>query len=64
MLKNGKNLLILGLARQGKALARFAAGVGATVTVSDLGCEESLRPVMNELADLKIEYVLGKHPLS
>ncbi|MFK7804119.1 MAG: UDP-N-acetylmuramoyl-L-alanine--D-glutamate ligase, partial [Anaerolineae bacterium] len=60
----GKNLLILGLARQGKALARFAAGVGATVTVSDLGSEESLRPVMNDLADLKIEYVLGKHPLS
>jgi UDP-N-acetylmuramoylalanine-D-glutamate ligase len=32
----GKTLLILGLARQGKALARFAAGVGAKVIVSDL----------------------------
>ena len=32
----GKRLVILGLARQGVALARYAAGAGATVVVSDL----------------------------
>jgi len=32
---NGKRLVILGMARQGTALARFAVGVGAYVTISD-----------------------------
>jgi UDP-N-acetylmuramoylalanine--D-glutamate ligase len=59
----GKRLLILGLARQGKALARFAAGVGAQVVVSDLRPAEQLPAEMAELADLEIEYVLGEHPM-
>ena len=33
---NGKRLVILGMARQGTALARFAVGAGALVTLSDL----------------------------
>jgi UDP-N-acetylmuramoylalanine--D-glutamate ligase len=59
----GKRLLILGLARQGKALARFAAGVGARVVVSDLRPAALLQAEMAELADLQIEYVLGEHPM-
>jgi UDP-N-acetylmuramoylalanine--D-glutamate ligase len=59
----GKRLLILGLARQGKALARFAAGVGARVVVSDLRSAALLQAEMAELADLQIEYVLGEHPM-
>ncbi len=61
---NGKKLLILGLARQGKALARFAANAQASVTVSDLGDAQSLRSDLAEIADLKIETVLGHHPLT
>ena len=61
---NGKKLLILGFARQGKALARFAAEAGATVTVSDFASAEQLKAQIDELADLKIEYVLGHHPLT
>lgn len=60
----GKRLLILGLARQGKALARFAVGVGAQVTVSDLRPAANLQAEMAELTDLQIEYVLGEHPMA
>jgi UDP-N-acetylmuramoylalanine--D-glutamate ligase len=60
----GKRLLILGLARQGKALARFAVNVGAQVVVSDLRPATALQAEMAELSDLEIEYVLGEHPMS
>ncbi len=60
----GKHLLILGLARQGMALARFAVSVGAKVTVSDLRLAEQLHANLSELADCPIAYVLGEHPLS
>ena len=60
----GKNIVILGLARQGTALARFAAEVGATVTVSDLRSPEKLAQTLAEMSDLKINFVLGEHPMS
>ena len=60
----GKRLLMLGLARQGKALARFAASVGAEVVVSDMRSAEQLADITAELADLPIEFVLGGHPLT
>jgi len=60
----GKRLVILGLARQGRALARFAAGVGAEVVVSDLRPPEALAEEMAALADLNVEFVLGEHPPS
>lgn len=61
---HGKRIIILGLARQGKALARFAAAVGANVVISDLRSPEKLADSLGELGDLEIEYVLGEHPLS
>lgn len=60
----GKRVVILGLARQGKALARFAAAAGADVIVSDLRPAEKLSAEMEELDDLSIEYLLGEHPMS
>jgi UDP-N-acetylmuramoylalanine--D-glutamate ligase len=60
----GKRLVIMGLARQGRVLARFAAEVGARVTVTDMRPAAKLGEVMAELADLDIEYVLGEHPMS
>ncbi len=60
----GKHLVILGLARQGKALARFAVAAGATVTISDLRPAELLQAELAELADIKVETVLGEHPLN
>lgn len=60
----GKRLLILGLARQGKALARFAVGVGAEVTVSDLRSPETPHMDLADLSDLHIQTVLGEHPMT
>jgi len=64
---NGKRLVILGLARQGSALARFAVGVGAHVTLSDLRAAAELKEAVDELADLRpdqIRFVLGEHPIT
>ena len=61
---SGKRLLILGLARQGKALARFAAEAGAQVTISDLRSPEKLAGMLADLNDLDVAYVLGEHPMS
>ncbi len=57
-------VVILGLARQGKALARFFAEQGWRVTVSDTRKPEALQEAMRELSDLDLRYVLGEHPLS
>ena len=60
----GKRVVILGLARQGVALARFLAQSGAKVTVSDLSDKAALANEISELQGLSIRYVLGEHPLS
>ena len=60
----GKRVVILGLARQGTALARFLAQAGVEVTVSDLRDETVLADRMAELAGLPVRYALGGHPLS
>ncbi|MBN1876864.1 MAG: UDP-N-acetylmuramoyl-L-alanine--D-glutamate ligase [Anaerolineae bacterium] len=67
-------IVILGLARQGKALARFFAAQGARVIVSDMRSAEQLQATLAELEDMTfpinserrnaIQYVLGSHPLS
>ena len=57
-----KHLLILGFARQGIALARFAVDVGAQVTVSDMRQASHLQSELAELSDLEITFVLGEHP--
>lgn len=59
-----KRVVILGLARQGTALARFAAGAGAEVIVSDLRPAESLQDNLDQLSDLDVEFLLGEHPMS
>ncbi len=61
---HGKKLIIMGLARQGKALARFAAEAGARVTVTDMRPAEKLGDIMADLADWEIAYVLGEHPMN
>lgn len=62
---NGKHLVILGIARQGMALVRFAVEAGALVTLSDLRPAEALRDALDSLADLpaaRLRVVLGQHP--
>lgn len=61
---SGKRVVILGLARQGTALARFLVQAGAEVTVSDLRERAALTDWLAQVEDLPIRYVLGEHPLS
>jgi len=58
------SVVILGLARQGAALARFFAERGARVTLSDMRQSDVLQAALTELDDLQIQYVLGAHPMS
>ncbi len=58
----GRRIVILGLARQGVALARYLAQAGAHVVVSDLRTRNKLAANLAALNDLPIEYVLGGHP--
>ncbi len=59
-----QHIVILGLARQGMALARFFAQRGDHVTISDRQTAEQLRPAMEALRGLPIRYILGGHPMT
>ncbi len=60
----GRRVVILGLARQGVALARHLAQHGADVLVSDLRPAGQLGEALDQLAGLSLEVVLGGHPSS
>ncbi len=57
----GKKVTILGLGREGKALARYLSQEGAEVTVSDIKSEEDLRERKEELVGLPLRFLLGGH---
>lgn len=57
-------VLILGAARQGLALARWLSLHGARVTVSDMRGADELRLARESLADYRIDWALGGHPLT
>ncbi|HDN80723.1 MAG TPA: UDP-N-acetylmuramoyl-L-alanine--D-glutamate ligase, partial [Chloroflexi bacterium] len=59
----GLRVTVIGLAREGTALARFLAEQGARVTATDIKGEDELREALASLADLPIRFVLGGHPL-
>lgn len=59
-LKN-KKILVVGLARTGASVARFLAGQGAKVTVTDMRGREALASFVDSLADLDITLELGRH---
>jgi UDP-N-acetylmuramoylalanine--D-glutamate ligase len=59
---HGKRVVVLGLARQGKALARYLAERGAEVTVSDLKSASELAAATEELDGLGVRFVFGSHP--
>ena len=56
-----KKILVVGLAKTGVAVARFLAGAGAFVTVTDMREDDALKDVLEELSDLDITYELGRH---
>jgi len=59
---DGRRVVVVGLARQGKALARYLAGQGARVVVTDLKPADRLVSEREELTGLDMEFVLGGHP--
>lgn len=59
-----KRVVILGLARQGSAVARFMVSQGAQVIVSDAAPLERLASEVAALGDLPVELALGGHPAS
>ncbi|MEA3351264.1 MAG: UDP-N-acetylmuramoyl-L-alanine--D-glutamate ligase [Chloroflexota bacterium] len=61
---NGKRVLIIGAARQGAALVRYLVSHGVEVVLNDRCTSDELADVRESLADVKIEWVLGGHPLS
>lgn len=66
-LKNLKNLknkkvLVIGLAVTGVPLVKVLCDLGANVIVNDLKEEGDLRDSINELLNLDVDYILGKHP--
>lgn len=60
----GRRVVVLGLARQGIALARYLCSQGAEVTISDLADEAQLQTELAEIAGLPVELALGGHPHS
>jgi UDP-N-acetylmuramoylalanine--D-glutamate ligase len=54
-----KKFLLLGLARTGKACARFLASRGAALSVSDVRPGAELKEEMEDLKDLPLSYFLG-----
>ncbi|HNS49624.1 MAG TPA: UDP-N-acetylmuramoyl-L-alanine--D-glutamate ligase [Anaerolineae bacterium] len=59
----GIRALVIGLAREGTALARHLAEHGAAVTVTDMKAAGELGAALSALVGLAITYVLGEHPL-
>lgn len=56
--------LVVGLAREGMALARFLAERGVRVTVTDLKPAGALADAVAALSGLPVSYALGGHPVS
>jgi UDP-N-acetylmuramoylalanine--D-glutamate ligase len=58
-----QKFLVLGLARQGLALARWLTAQGARVTLSDAKPVDQLQSEIESLRDLSIDFALGGHPI-
>jgi UDP-N-acetylmuramoylalanine--D-glutamate ligase len=59
---HGKRVLIIGFARQGKALARWLPKIGARVIVNDSKTPEQLNFNHRDYPD--VQFVLGEQPAS
>lgn len=53
--------VVVGLAREGVALARYLAAHGDVVTVTDVKPADQLRPEIEQLVDVPVTYELGGH---
>lgn len=58
----GVRVTVVGLAREGTAVARFLAARGAEVTATDMKPAEALAGTLAQLRSFPIRYALGGHP--
>ena len=58
---NNKNILIIGAARQGLALARYLTKHGGKVTLNDIRMPFDLKDEQAALQDVPVEWALGAH---
>jgi UDP-N-acetylmuramoylalanine--D-glutamate ligase len=63
MMYRDKQIVIIGAARQGTALARFLAKNGANVVLNDSRMPSQLQEARTSLQDQPIGWVLGAHPV-
>ena len=61
---SGKTVLVIGIARQGIALARYLTQHGAKVIANDRRDIDQLRAAQEELRDVPVQWSVGSHPLS
>lgn len=57
----GKRVLIVGFGVSGVSVAKYMAKQGAKICVTDMKQKSELTEYVNQVADLKIEWELGKH---
>jgi len=60
---NGTRILIIGAARQGKALARYLTRKGADVILNDMLPADKLAGIESEMNKIGVKCVFGGHPL-
>ena len=60
----GRRLLVVGLAREGTALARYLSKCGAHVVATDLKPPQFFGNELTPLIEAGVELILGEHPLS
>jgi UDP-N-acetylmuramoylalanine--D-glutamate ligase len=59
-----RQVIVVGAARQGCALAEYLAQRGAQVVMTDLKTEEELMDTVERFSEAGIRWVLGAHPLN
>ena len=59
-----KTVVVLGAARQGLALAKYAAHHGAKIIITDQRSFEQLAAARESVSELDPEWICGEHPLS
>jgi len=60
----GRHVVVLGIARQGRALGRWLPTIGARVTLSDKRTAEALGEALAGLDVERVSLALGGHPLA
>jgi UDP-N-acetylmuramoylalanine--D-glutamate ligase len=61
---SGLRALVVGLGREGTALAAFLAGNGLAVTATDLQPAHKFNTALTSLEEAGVSLILGEHPLS